>query len=342
MDHEESELPEDFEDFSHLSNEDELDFLAKQMLKPNVGVIKDIPTEDKGDEDTLAIIDDSMSSMKIFDKLAQINQLVDHSIVAELIKLGKSVAHMRMKGHSSLNSAKPSQVKRTWDRLKENNELKTYVGTGWIFGSERKVLMTNNHVLPLPEAAETATIHFDYLKDFRTGKKTTKKLMRLAPEKLFFTSPVLSQGGLDYTVVALEEVAEEEYGFLEYDGDHTAKDANRIYVPQHPRGRTKTYVFHNNFKVNQSDDYVTYTSDTEGGSSGSPLFDEKMRLIGIHHVGNYRDTPEGSWSRMNTNLGSRIEVVLRNLADQLIEEEWTEDQIKEWFGEGSVLRMFNE
>ncbi len=342
MEHDDSELPEDFEDFSHLSDESELDFLAKEMLKPNVRVIKDIAKEDKQAEDTLAIIDDSMSSMKIFDKLAQINQLVDHSIVAELIKLGKSVVHMRMKGHSSLTSAHPSKLQKTWDELKKKNKLKTYVGTGWVFGSERKVIITNNHVLPLKDAAATATLHFDYLTDFRTGKKSTRKLMRLAPEKLFFTSPVQSKGGLDFTVVALEEVADEEYGFLEYEGDHTAKDATRIYVPQHPRGRTKTYVFHNNFKVNQSDDYLTYTSDTEGGSSGSPLFDEKLRLIGLHHVGNYRDNPEGSWARMNTNLGSRIEVVLRDLADQLIDADWTEDQIKEWFGDGSVLKMFND
>ena len=342
MEQDDLDLPEDFGDFSHLTNEDELDFLAKMMLKPNVGVIKDIAKESDKAEDTLAIIDDSLSSMEVFDKLTQINQLLDHGIVSELIKLGRSVVHIRMKGHSSLSSAHPSQLQATWDRLSANGELRTYVGTGWVFGSKRKVLITNNHVLPLEDTANTAVIHFDYLTDFRTGRKSTKKRMRLAPEKLFFTSPVLRHGGLDFTAVALEEEAEEEYGFLEYDDASDAKSATRVYVPQHPRGRTKTYVFNNNFKVNQSDDYLTYTSDTEGGSSGSPLFDEKLRLIGLHHVGNYRDNPEQGGSRLLTNLGSRIEVVIQNLADQLMMAEWTEDQVIDWFGAGSVIKAFNQ
>ena len=340
MDDMDLELPEDFQDFSHLSNEDELDVLSKAMLKPNSKVIKEIETEDEGASDTLAIIDDTMSAMAIFDKLTQINQLLDHGIVAELMKLGKAVVHIRMKGHGSLSKTQPRRLQKTWDKLSKEGSLGTYVGTGWVFGSERKVMMTNNHVLPLIDAAKTANVYFEYVKDFRTGRKSSKKIVKLAPEKLFFTSPALKFNGLDYTAVAFEEVSEEEFGFIEYEEGATAKTASRVYVPQHPRGRPKTYVFHNNFKVNQSDNYMTYTSDTEGGSSGSPLFDEKLNLIGIHHVGNYSTQEEGV--RLLTNLGSRIEIVINDLASQIKEAGWDEDKVKEWFGEGSVLNAFKE
>lgn len=338
MDELDLELPEDFNDFSHLSDKDALDPLSKAMLKPNTRVIKGMAPADDKDADTLAIIDDSMSAMAIFDKLTQINQLVDHGIVAELIKLGKAVVHIRMKGHGSLSSTQPRRLQSTWDKLSKAGSLGTYVGTGWVFGAKRKVLMTNNHVLPLIDAAKTANIYFEYLTDFRTGRKSSKKIVKLAPEKLFFTSPVLKFSGLDYTAVALEDVADEEFGYIEYEEGSTAKEATRVYVPQHPRGRTKTYVFHNNFKVNVADNYMTYTSDTEGGSSGSPLFDEKLNLIGIHHVGNYSTDEENV--RLLTNLGSRIEVVIKDLAGQIKDAGWDETQVKEWFGEGSVLNAF--
>ena len=339
----EFELPEDeeeYEDFSHMLDEDELDFLAEAMLKPNAKVIKEIETEDQEASDTLAIIDDTMSAMQIFDKLTQINQLIDHSIIAELIRLGKSVVNIRMKGARGMSSADPEDLQDIWDQAVRTRQTKNYVGTGWVFGSTRKVLMTNNHVLPIKDIAKTAFVHFDYIRDFRTGKRTSSKVMKLAPEQLFLTSPVMSHEGLDYTVVALEEAAPEEYGFIEYDGAASAKKASRVYVPQHPRGRTKTYVFHNNFKVNESDDYLTYTSDTEGGSSGSPLFDDKLNLIGIHHIGNYSTSEEGK--RLLTNLGSRIEVVISDLVDRLQLDGWSAEKVEEWFGNGSVLQKFNE
>ncbi|MFT5193814.1 MAG: hypothetical protein ACI9EW_001674 [Cellvibrionaceae bacterium] len=339
MDDTDLDLPEDFEDFSHLSDEDGLDFISKAMLKPNADVIKDLATDDQAASDTLAIIDDSLSAMEIFDKLTQINQLIDHGIVAELIKLGKAVVHIRMKGHGSLAKTQPRRLQSEWDKLSQAGSLKTYVGTGWVFGSERKVMMTNNHVLPLIDTAKTANVYFEYITDFRSGRKSSKKIVKLAPEKLFFTSPALKFNGLDYTAVAFEEVSDEEFGFIEHQDGVTAKNATRVYVPQHPRGRPKTYVFHNNFKVNQSDNYMTYTSDTEGGSSGSPLFDDKLNLIGIHHVGNYSTHEEEM--RLLTNLGSRIEVVIKDLAGQIKSAGWGEAQVKEWFGEGSVLSAFN-
>ena len=338
MDEQDLELPEDAQDFSHLTDEEDLGFLSA-MLKPNAGVIKDIAKKEEEASDTLAIIDDTTSAMEIFDKLTQINQLIDHGIIAELIRLGRSVVHIRMKGHGSLSKTDPRRLQRTWDKLSKDGKLGTYVGTGWVFGSERKVLMTNNHVLPLVDAAKTAKLYFEYVKDFRTGRKSSKKIVRLAPEKLFYTSPALKFQGLDYTAVALEDVSDEEFGFIEYEDGNTAKEATRVYVPQHPRGRTKTYVFHNNFKVNQSDHYMTYTSDTEGGSSGSPLFDDQLNLIGIHHVGNYSTNEEGV--RLLTNLGSRIEVVINDLADQIKDDGWDEAKVKEWFGEGSVLKAFS-
>ena len=333
---------DDVEDFSHMSTEDEFDELGlvEAMLKPNTRVISELKTEDEEEAGTLAIIDDTLTVMQIFDKLSQINQLVDHSIIAELMRLGRSVVNIRMKGARGMSSADPDDLQSIWDKAVRTRKTKNYVGTGWVFGSTRKVLMTNNHVIPIKDIAETAFIHFDFKKDFRTGKRTSQKVMKLAPEKLFFTSPVMAHEGLDYTVVALEEAAPEEYGFLEYDGNATAEDATHVFVPQPPRGRTKTYVFHNNFKVNESQDYLTYTSDTEGGSSGSPLFDDKLNLIGIHHIGNYSATREGR--RMLTNLGSRIEVVIADLADKLLMEGWTAEQVEEWFGNGSVLQKFNE
>jgi endonuclease G len=143
--------------------------------------------------------------------------------------------------------------------------------------------------------------------------------------------------GLDYTIVALAEQAPEKFGFLEPTSGVTAQFAGQIHVVQHPGGNPKAYVLNHNRLANFDDRYVTYFSDTQGGSSGSPLFNDDFKLIGIHHIGNNRVTIAGQ--SMFTNLGSRIEVVVQDIARQLATSGLTEDALEFWFGNGPLLEM---
>lgn len=279
-----------------------------------------------------------MTADSVFEAIIGTNEIVDHGIVAGLIERGRSVARVRVRGHQELTNVSPEQIDTAWQNLAQTGRLRSFVGTGWIFGEARKVFLTNHHVLPIREAAATARLEFEYQRDLLRNTTSTGHVMHLRPEKLFLTSPTLKHKGLDYTAVALNEQAPEDLGFLEYKAGNSADFASLVYVVQHPGGDPKAYVVNHNRKINLNEQYLTYTCDTKGGSSGSPLFDENLNLIGIHHIGNHQVEVDGQ--KLYTNLGSRMEVVITDLAGQLSAAGWDADRVEEWFGDGSALAAF--
>jgi len=285
-------------------------------------------------------IADDTSPIEIYEAIIGTNEIVDHGIVSGLIDRGRSVAKIKMPGHKSLTKVAPDKISNSWQNLKQQDQLGNFVGTGWILGSAQKILLTNHHVLPLPDAAQSARLEFGYQRNVLKDTTSTSHKMVLDPDSVFVTSPVKSFGGLDYTAVALSKQAPEELGFLDYNIGNTALQTAQVYVVQYPAGDPKSYSVNHNRRINLTDKYVTYTSDTRGGSSGSPLFDDDLNLIGIHHIGNNR--VQVGKQELLTNLGSRIEVVIADLAGQLHSSGWDAAKVEEWFGDGSVLKEFNQ
>lgn len=55
-------------------------------------------------------------------------------------------------------------------------------------------------------------------------------------------------------------------------------------IVQHPKGRRKQVVLNNNEIVGLYKDYLRYEADTDYGSSGSPVFNDRWELVGLHHA----------------------------------------------------------
>ena len=65
--------------------------------------------------------------------------------------------------------------------------------------------------------------------------------------------------------------------------DETDTVKPRVYVIGHPAGRELAVSLYDNSVEEYEGCYVRYRSPTEGGNSGSPVFDRQLRSFAVHH-----------------------------------------------------------
>jgi endonuclease G len=192
-------------------------------------------------------------------------------------------------------------------------------GTGFLITPE--VLITNNHVLPDAGTAARAHAHFHYEVDL-SDAPVGPIVVELRPEKLFFTS---SQNKLDFSVVAVDgSVPLALYGCLPLiGGTGKVSEGEWLTIIQHPNGGRKQVCVRENKLIKRTDDMLWYTTDTEPGSSGSPVFNNDWFVVALHHAGvpETKDgvtqtAPDGS-PKWIANEGVRVSRIVQTLRDAL-------------------------
>jgi hypothetical protein len=96
------------------------------------------------------------------------------------------------------------------------------------------------------------------------------------------------------------------------------RTSQRAYIIGHPRGlETPQYSLQDNVILDYDDVLLHYRSPTEPGSSGSPVFDNQWRLIGLHHAGR-TDTPRlhNAGGTYAANEAILLAAVRRRLAER--------------------------
>jgi S1-C subfamily serine protease len=106
---------------------------------------------------------------------------------------------------------------------------------------------------------------------------------------------------LDYAILELAGLPGKKHGSLAIENMSTPKKSEKLFIIQHPGGQHKKIVIQEcaagsievagrlleeksqaPYKIKQD---FEHTCDTEGGSSGSPIFNEEGLVVGIHHYG---------------------------------------------------------
>jgi endonuclease G, mitochondrial len=220
-------------------------------------------------------------------------------------------------------------------------------GTGFLISP--RLMITNNHVIGSPEAAQRGAIEFGYERDANGIFKTSRRF-RLDPDRAFITS---DRNQLDYTLVAVMPESQDrsaridEFGFLRLEpGIHKVRTGEFVTIVQHPNGEEKFIAIREN-KVLQigagqagfEQDFLWYASDTAPGSSGAPAFNDNWQVVAVHHRGvpviqnnngatQYQRT-SGEWIsaaeakalpadllRWEGNEGVRVSSILANIRQQ--------------------------
>ncbi|MCA9884631.1 MAG: trypsin-like peptidase domain-containing protein [Anaerolineae bacterium] len=180
-------------------------------------------------------------------------------------------------------------------------------GTGFLVSPS--LLVTNNHVLQSKQVADIAQYEFQYQKKI-DGTVAEVEIYSSAPDGVFYTNETL-----DYTLVELapnpnNKLPGDRWGFLPLVQRNLAEGQN-CNIIQHPSSRYKEVALSENEITEIYTNAIRYRTDTEPGSSGSPVFDNGWEIIAVHHARGDKD-PENDNVWLN-NEGIRIDKIISDL-----------------------------
>lgn len=175
-------------------------------------------------------------------------------------------------------------------------------GTGFLIAPQ--VLITNNHVIPDSQWAANSEAQFEYEIDIN-DEPTGPTIFQLDPQKLFYTSKEL-----DFTVVSVTPHTDDkqrtlsDFGWLPLlDIPGKLFEGEWLTIIQHPSGERKQLCVRENQLLKRTDNVLWYSTDTLGGSSGSPVYNNDWFVVALHHSG----VPEKRNGRIQTVDGQNFD-----------------------------------
>lgn len=244
---------------------------------------------------------------QVAEKIVNVNDLVKFNFLSEAIGAGNAIAKMVV----------PAFEYGASRNFPMSTHQITGFGTGWLIGKQH--IITNHHVINGRDPGETdasdsdfalqashATAQFDYNHTDDTGE-TVQNLNLVAQNK-----------DLDYAILKLSEPLTRRPLTLWGGPLSLGPDS---YVPvniiQHPGGTPKKIGMRNNLAVSLNEKDLAYFTDTEGGSSGSPVCNDEWMVIALHKAATkgYGDIEYQGNKTAWVNIGTRIDRIISDLKE---------------------------
>jgi V8-like Glu-specific endopeptidase len=212
--------------------------------------------------------------------------------------------------------AKLSVVRHSKGKIElgDTGEPLIYLGTGWLI--EKSLLLTNHHVVNAREDGE------------QDADETDLCLQAAATKATFDYNSEGTQGGvidvkglvawdakLDYALLRIEPIDREPLLI----GEQLALANNirgniALNIIQHPDGKAKKFAIRNNLLTEATDTELRYFTDTLGGSSGSPVFNDRWKVVGLHRgATRVRGVKFNGQDVAYVNVGSQLSAIKRDL-----------------------------
>ena len=212
-------------------------------------------------------------------------------------------------------------------------------GTGFMIS--RSLLLTNNHVLSNSVSAKRSFAEFEFELDSDFLPRQSH-YFQLDPDRFYYTCEEL-----DFTIVAVRPQSRSgkaltEYGHLKLkETSGKALPTESVTIIQHPLGAAKAIALRSNRILGRKEHFIHYETDTEPGSSGSPIFSDDWEVVALHHAGVPKKDNKGRLIRQDgkiwkqgidspqliqwiANEGIRISSIFENLKQQT---GWTPEEL---------------
>ena len=165
-------------------------------------------------------------------------------------------------------------------RLEATFDNMISTGTGFRIGPDR--VLTNHHVVFDEENADAAPNSMQAFFRYELGadgKPMTPIVVNGAVSRL------IGDRGNDWAVVYFDNPLPDDAPVLPISGPGKAVAVDdRVIIVQHPNGLHKKVAFAHNLVRYVDDTVLQYWTDTEEGSSGSPVFNERWEVVALHHA----------------------------------------------------------
>jgi hypothetical protein len=191
-----------------------------------------------------------------------------------------------------------------------------YLGTGWLITDS--LMVTNHHVVNARNENEPPASDSDLQLQ---SKATRAQFDYDASGVKGVELPILGleawEAGLDYAVLRIDQLARAPVRLAPQPLEVHGQLYPPVNIIQHPRGNSKKFAIRNNLVSRATATELRYFTDTEEGASGSPVFDDAWRVVGLHRGSTFADNVDfqgraTAW----INLGTPIHAILDDVRNR--------------------------
>ncbi|MFG1215253.1 DNA/RNA non-specific endonuclease [Xanthobacter flavus] len=218
-------------------------------------------------------------------------------------------------------------------RIKVPSDGGAWYGTGFLVGP--RLLLTNHHVLGNADEASQCEAEFGYEHDI-DGVLREPVCFNLRPHEIFYTN-----AELDITFVAVTPLSEDgvpldRYGRLPLIPlSGKAIGGEWVTIIQHPGSEPKQIAIRASQVITldaraaagiDPERFIHYSTDTEPGSSGAPVFNDQWQVLALHHKAVPAPEKPGTPAKKSTkpvwiaNEGVRISAIFSLLEHRRFSE----------------------
>ena len=213
--------------------------------------------------------------VEVREAIVQQNDMVYYGFLRSGATAGEAVARLHV-----------SQFQNGVEVVK-NQEKVTHQGTGWLITPD--LIVTNHHVVNARDArdgnassldlglqGQNAKAEFDFDTTTTAGHFVSAKTLEAF------------EPSLDFAILRLTEPLPRTPLRLNPERIEITKDSYvAVNIIQHPYGGPKKVALRNNLVYDSNFPKLRYFTDTEHGSSGSPVFNDSWEVVALHRASTF-------------------------------------------------------
>lgn len=188
-----------------------------------------------------------------------------------------------------------------------------FSGTAWLIS--KSLAITNHHVINARRSDESAALAPDFnlqaegaMVDFGFDHPGAQEI------RADVQGVVAHDVGLDYALLRLQPTELQPLELSNTPLNHTPASWIPVNIIQHPRGGHKRAGIRSNLVSSTTTTEVRYFTDTDSGSSGSPVFDDNWHVVALHRGA--RQVANIQYQGKTTafvNFGSQLSAILADV-----------------------------